>query len=144
MKNVVIAGYARSPFTFASKGELSRVRPDDLAARVVKALIERTGVRPEDVEDLIVGCAFPEGEQGFNIGRLIGFLTEVLPLSVAGVTVNRFCEIRKAVPSSWTGTVGCWRSIASRCSPRSWARLSEYRRSGCRANGARYPCRHQK
>ena len=91
MKNVVIAGYARSPFTFASKGELSRVRPDDLAARVVKALIERTGVRPEDVEDLIVGCAFPEGEQGFNIGRLIGFLTEVLPLSVAGVTVNRFC-----------------------------------------------------
>ncbi len=91
MKNVVIAGYARSPFTFASKGELSRVRPDDLAARVVKALIERTGVTPEDVEDLIVGCAFPEGEQGFNIGRLIGFLTEVLPLSVAGVTVNRFC-----------------------------------------------------
>jgi acetyl-CoA acyltransferase len=91
MKNVVIAGYARSPFTFASKGELSRVRPDDLAARVVRALIERTGVTPEDVEDLIVGCAFPEGEQGFNIGRLIGFLTEVLPLSVAGVTVNRFC-----------------------------------------------------
>jgi acetyl-CoA acyltransferase len=91
MKNVVIAGYARSPFTFASKGEMSRVRPDDLAARVVKALIERTGVKPEDVEDLIVGCAFPEGEQGFNVGRIIGFLSEVLPISVAGVTVNRFC-----------------------------------------------------
>ena len=91
MKNVVIAGYARSPFTFASKGELKRVRPDDLAAHVVKALVERTGVKPEDIEDLIVGCAFPEGEQGFNVGRLIGFLSEVLPISVAGVTVNRFC-----------------------------------------------------
>jgi len=91
MKNVVIAGYARSPFTFASKGELCKVRPDDLAARVVKALVERTGVEAGDVEDLIVGCAFPEGEQGFNVGRIIGFLSEVLPLSVAGVTVNRFC-----------------------------------------------------
>jgi acetyl-CoA acyltransferase len=91
MKNVVIAGYARSPFTFASKGEMRKIRPDDLAARVVRSLIERTGVKPEDIEDVIVGCAFPEGEQGFNVGRLIGFLSEVLPLSVAGVTVNRFC-----------------------------------------------------
>ncbi len=91
MKNVVIAGYARSPFTFASKGEMRKVRPDDLAARVVRALVERTGVKPEDIEDVIVGCAFPEGEQGFDVGRLIGFLSEVLPLSVAGVTVNRFC-----------------------------------------------------
>ncbi|TDJ15248.1 MAG: thiolase family protein [Gammaproteobacteria bacterium] len=91
MKNVVIAGYARSPFTFATKGEMRKVRPDDLAARVVRSLIERTGVKPEDIEDVIVGCAFPEGEQGFNVGRLIGFLSEVLPLSVAGATVNRFC-----------------------------------------------------
>ena len=91
MKNVVIAGYARSPFTFAHKGEMRKVRPDDLAARVVKALVERTGVNPEDIEDLIVGCAFPEGEQGYNVGRLIGFLSEVLPLSVAGATINRFC-----------------------------------------------------
>ena len=91
MKNVVIAGYARSPFTFASKGALARVRPDDLAAHVAKALIERTGVNPDDIEDLIVGCAFPEGEQGYNMGRLVGFLSQVLPISVAGVTVNRFC-----------------------------------------------------
>lgn len=91
MNNVVIAGYARSPFTFASKGEMSKVRPDDLAARVVRELIERTGVKAEDIEDLIVGCAFPEGEQGFNVGRIIGFLSDVLPISVAGVTVNRFC-----------------------------------------------------
>jgi acetyl-CoA acyltransferase len=90
MKNVVIAGYARSPFTLANKGALTRIRPDDLAAQVVASLISRSNVKPQDIEDLIVGCAFPEGEQGFNIGRLIGLLAG-LPQSVAGMTVNRFC-----------------------------------------------------
>ena len=90
MTNAVIAGYARSPFHFASKGGLARVRPDDMAAQVVRALITRTGVNPEDIEDIIMGCAFPEGEQGLNVARLIGLLAD-LPLSVAGVTVNRFC-----------------------------------------------------
>lgn len=90
MKHVVIAGYARSPFTPAGKGALARVRPDEMAAQVVRALVARTGVRAELVEDLIVGCAFPEGEQGFNVARMVGFLAE-LPLTVAGVTVNRFC-----------------------------------------------------
>jgi acetyl-CoA acyltransferase len=91
MKDVVIAGYARSPFTYANKGQLVKVRPDELAAQVVRALVERTGVDVEDVEDLLVGCAFPEGEQGFNVARIIGILSEKLPLSVAGVTINRFC-----------------------------------------------------
>lgn len=90
MKPIVIAGYARSPFTFAARGDLARVRPDDLAAQVVRGLMSKTGVNPEDLEDLIVGCAFPEAEQGLNVARLIGFLAD-LPLSVAGVTVNRFC-----------------------------------------------------
>jgi acetyl-CoA acyltransferase len=90
MKNVVIAGYARSPFTPAKKGELARVRPDEIAAQVVRALVERTGAKSADIEDLIVGCAFPEGEQGFNVARLIGFLAG-LPQSVGGTTVNRFC-----------------------------------------------------
>lgn len=90
MKNVVIAGYARSPFTPAKKGELARVRPDDLAAQVVRGLLERVPVDPADLEDLIVGCAFPEGEQGFNVARMIDFLVD-LPISVAGATVNRFC-----------------------------------------------------
>ena len=89
-RNVVIAGYARTPFTFASKGEFARTRPDELAAEAVSALIERTRVKPEDIEDLICGCAMPEGEQGLNVARLIGFLSH-LPLSVAGATVNRFC-----------------------------------------------------
>ncbi len=90
MKNAVIAGYARSPFTLARKGALATVRPDDLAAHVVRGLVERTGVDPADLEDLIVGCAFPEGEQGFNVARLVGFLAG-LPLSAGGTTVNRFC-----------------------------------------------------
>jgi len=89
-RNVVIAGYARSPHHFAGKGDLARVRPDDLAAQVVKSVVERTGVAPDDIEDLIMGCAFPEGEQGFNIARLVVFLAG-LPESVAGTTVNRFC-----------------------------------------------------
>jgi acetyl-CoA acyltransferase len=88
--NAVIAGYVRSPFHFAGKGGLTRVRPDDLAAQVVRALVFRSGVKPEDIEDIIVGCAFPEAEQGLNVARLIGLLAD-LPLSVAGVTVNRFC-----------------------------------------------------
>ncbi|MGF1631407.1 MAG: thiolase family protein [Kiloniellaceae bacterium] len=89
-KNVVIAGYARSPFHFAHKGEMVKLRPDEMAAQVVRGLLDRTGVDPKDIEDLIVGCAFPEGEQGLNVARLIGFLAE-LPISVAGTTVNRFC-----------------------------------------------------
>jgi acetyl-CoA acyltransferase len=90
MKHVVIAGYARSAFAPAKKGSLARVRPDELAAEVVRALVARTGVKPEDVEDIIVGCSFPEGEQGFNVARMIGFLAD-MPISAAGTTVNRFC-----------------------------------------------------
>ena len=90
MKNVVIAGYLRSPFTPANKGELARVRPDELAAQVIKGLVEKTGVKTEDIEDLILGCAFPEAEQGMNLARIVGILAG-LPLSVAGTTVNRFC-----------------------------------------------------
>ena len=90
MRNVVVAGYARSPFHLAGKGALARVRPDDLAAQVIRGLIQQTGVKAEDIEDIVLGCAFPEGEQGFNIARLIGLLAD-LPLSVGGMTVNRFC-----------------------------------------------------
>lgn len=90
MKNVVIAGYARSPLTFARKGDLATVRSDDIAAQVIRALVERTGVTPDHIEDLLMGCAFPEGEQGFNVARVVGLLAG-LPITVAGATVNRFC-----------------------------------------------------
>ena len=90
MSNVVIAGYARSPFHLANKGGLKKVRPDDLCAAVVKALVERTKVNPDHIEDLLLGCAFPEGEQGMNVARQIVFLAG-LPITVAGTTINRFC-----------------------------------------------------
>ena len=90
MPRAVIAGYVRSPFAPASRGELRKARPDNLAADVVRALVERSGVESEAIEDLLVGCAFPEGEQGLNLARLVGFIAQ-LPLSVAGATVNRFC-----------------------------------------------------
>ena len=90
MNNAVIAGYVRSPFHFAHKGALVEKRPDDLAAEVVQGLLAQTGVDPAEIEDLIIGCAFPEGEQGFNLGRIVALIAE-LPISVAGATVNRFC-----------------------------------------------------
>ncbi len=90
MNHAVIAGYVRSPFHFAHKGALVEKRPDDLAAEVVSGLLHQTGVDPAEIEDLIVGCAFPEGEQGFNLGRIVGLVAD-LPISIAGTTVNRFC-----------------------------------------------------
>lgn len=90
MNAPIIAGFVRSPFTFAKKGALARVRPDDLAAAVVRGLVERLGIDPALIEDVILGCAMPEGEQGLNIGRLVGLLAD-LPITVAGMTVNRFC-----------------------------------------------------
>jgi acetyl-CoA acyltransferase len=90
MKEAVIAGYVRSPFHFANKGDLTKVRPDDLTAAVVKALIAKTGIDAKEIEDLLLGCAFPEGEQGLNVARLIALIAD-LPQSVAGATINRFC-----------------------------------------------------
>ena len=88
MTDIVIAAYRRSPFTLANKGALTKVRPDDMTADVVRALVD--GIDVSGLEDIIVGCAFPEGEQGMNIARIVGFLAG-LPRSVAGTTVNRFC-----------------------------------------------------
>ncbi|MCE4073490.1 MULTISPECIES: thiolase family protein [Pseudomonas] len=90
MTSVVIAGYARSPFHFAKKGALIDVRPDDLAAQTVKALVQRSGLDASLIEDLIMGCSYPEAEQGMNIARITSFLAG-LPETVAGATVNRFC-----------------------------------------------------
>jgi acetyl-CoA acyltransferase len=90
MKEAVIVAYQRSPFHLANKGALIKVRPDDLAAAVVKSIVDKTKVEPNDIEDLLMGCAFPEGEQGFNVAKLVGMIAG-LPQSVAGATINRFC-----------------------------------------------------
>lgn len=88
--DAVIVAYARSPFTQATKGALATIRPDDLAAQVVKGLLAKVNVKPTDIEDLLLGCAFPEGEQGFNVARLVVLLAG-LPKGVGGATINRFC-----------------------------------------------------
>ena len=84
-----IAGYLRSPFTYARKGALASIRPDELGASVIRGLLERTGVPGEEIEDVIWGCAYPEGEQGINLGRVVAMLAG-LPHSVCGVTVETF------------------------------------------------------
>ena len=90
MHNAVIAGYSRSPFTISYKGELKSLRPEDILAQVINKLIFPSNLNKNDIEDVIVGCAFPEGEQGFNIGKVVTFMCD-LPRSVAGMTVNRWC-----------------------------------------------------
>ncbi|WP_085909554.1 thiolase family protein [Kiloniella majae] len=90
MVDIVIAGYARSPFHFANKGALAKVRPDDLVAQVIKGLVHKTGIEGKAIEAVFMGCAFPEGEQGLNVARLAVFLAD-LPQSVGGATVNHFC-----------------------------------------------------
>ncbi len=90
MTKAVIAGYARSPFTPANRGALARTRPDEFAGQTIKGLIDKVGLNTDDVEDLIVGCAFPEAEQGFNVGRILVFLSG-LPQTCGGSTINRWC-----------------------------------------------------
>jgi acetyl-CoA acyltransferase len=90
MKSAVIAGYLRSPFVPANKSPLAQIRPDEMAANVVRALVERSKVKVDDIEDLLLGCAFPEGEQGLNLAKLVAMMAG-LPQSVGGATINRFC-----------------------------------------------------
>jgi acetyl-CoA acyltransferase len=107
MKNAVIVDYVRSPFTPAFKGQMADIRPDEIVGQVVKALVKRTAVKTSDIEDLILGCAFPEGEQGLNVARIVTFLAN-LPDHIAGQTINRFCgssmqAVHNAVGSIATG-----------------------------------------
>src|SRR5689334_25261987 len=91
MQNAVIVAAVRTAVGKAPKGSLRTVRPDDMAAEVIKAVIERAGVEASDIEDVVLGCAFPEAEQGMNVAR-IALLRAGLPETVCGQTVNRFCS----------------------------------------------------
>jgi acetyl-CoA acyltransferase len=89
---IVIVDAVRSAVGRAHKGSLALKRPDELAGEVIKALLARNPqVKPSDVEDLVLGCAMPEGEQGLNIARVAGFLGG-LPEECGGQTINRFCS----------------------------------------------------
>jgi acetyl-CoA acyltransferase len=92
IKDVVIADAVRSAVGRAHKGTLAQTRPDELGGQVVAALLARVPqVKPADVEDLILGCAMPEGEQGLNVARVVSLLGG-LPIETGGVTINRFCS----------------------------------------------------
>lgn len=91
MRTAYILAAYRTPGCKAKRGKLKDMRPDDLAAIAIKGLIERTGVDPMDIEDVILGCAFPEAEQGMNFAR-VAVMKAGLPYQVSGQTVNRFCS----------------------------------------------------
>ena len=90
MYKSVIAGYVRSPFTMAKKGELIDVKPVNLLAEVIKNLVTKSKIIPNDIEDIVVGCAFQVGEQCFNIGKLVTFLAG-MDIKTSGMTVDRWC-----------------------------------------------------
>jgi acetyl-CoA acyltransferase len=91
MREAVIVAGARTPVGKAKKGTLAYVRPDDLGALVVKETLKRAGNYEGNIDDLIIGCAMPEAEQGNNMARNIGALAG-LPYTVPAITVNRFCS----------------------------------------------------
>jgi acetyl-CoA acyltransferase len=91
MKNVYIVAAKRSAVTKALKGSFKNLRPDELLAIVIKDTVESAQINPSDIDDVVIGCAFPEAEQGLNIARVSALLAG-LPDTVPGVTINRYCS----------------------------------------------------
>jgi acetyl-CoA acyltransferase len=92
MREAVIVSAARTAIGKAPRGALNGTRPDDMAAAVIKAVVERApGLDPKEIDDVVVGCAMPEAEQGLNMARA-ALLRAGLPVEVPGQTVNRFCS----------------------------------------------------
>src|SRR6476660_5206389 len=92
MKEAVIAAAVRTAVGKAPKGTLRATRPDDLAAFAIKGLLARLPeLDPREIEDVIIGCAMPEAEQGMNVAR-IASLRAGLPVEVSAMTINRFCS----------------------------------------------------
>ena len=100
----VIVGYCRTPFHRAHRGDFKDVRPEDLSAAVIRQVIERTGIPAESIEDLMLGCAYPEGEQGLNLGRISTYLSG-LPYTVPGMTTNRLCGSSMQVIHTAAGSI---------------------------------------
>jgi acetyl-CoA acyltransferase len=91
MKKAYILASYRTPGCRANKGKFATVRPDDLAALAILGLVERTAIDPMTIDDVYLGCAFPEAEQGMNVGR-VAAMKAGLPNDVPGQTINRFCS----------------------------------------------------
>lgn len=91
MKSAYILAAYRTPGCRAKKGKFKDVRPDDLGAIALKGIVERTGINAAEIDDVILGCAFPEGEQGMNMARVVA-MKAGLPITVPAQTINRFCS----------------------------------------------------
>ena len=104
MRNAVIVGYKRSPFTMARKGEMAEVRPEDILSQTINSLMQETKINKDDIEDIITGCAYPEGAQGNNIAKIVSFMTN-MPEHVAGMTVNRWCGSSMQAIHDATGAI---------------------------------------
>ena len=101
----VISDYVRTPFHRAHKGELAQVRPEDMLNATVTEILDRTKVNVNDIEDLMLGCAYPEGVQGLNLGRIATYLPG-LPNTIPGMTTNRLCGSSMQVAHSAAGAIG--------------------------------------
>jgi acetyl-CoA acyltransferase len=91
MKTAYILASYRTPGCRAKKGKFKYMRPDDLAAAALAGLVERTGIDAAQIDDILLGCAFPEGEQGMNVAR-VAALKAGIPYQVPAQTINRFCS----------------------------------------------------
>ena len=104
MRNAVIVGYKRSPFTFARKGEMANIRPEAILSQTINQLLNEIQINKNDIEDIITGCAYPEGAQGNNIAKIVSFMTD-MPEHVAGMTVNRWCGSSMQAIHDATGAI---------------------------------------
>ena len=100
----VLVGYCRTAFHRAHRGDLKDTRPEDMAAAVTKGVLERTAISGENIEDLLLGCAYPEGEQGLNLGRITTYMAG-LPNTVPGMTSNRLCGSSMQVIHTAAGNI---------------------------------------
>ena len=91
MRDAYIVSSVRTPGCKNRRGAFRETRPEDLLSHIMKACVDKVGVNPKEIDDCMIGCAFPEGEQGLNIGRVAARMAG-FPNEVAGATVNRFCS----------------------------------------------------
>jgi acetyl-CoA acyltransferase len=100
MKDVAIVSGVRTPFGRAIKGSLKDTRPDTMAQLVIEEAVKRSGVDKAEIDDVVLGCAMPEAEQGMNVAR-VAALAAGLPVEASAMTVNRFCSSACSRSRSW-------------------------------------------
>lgn len=107
MRDVVIVAMGRSAITKVNRGGLAKIRPEELGAQVLSGVLEKVPNLPlSKIDDVIVGCAFPEGEQGMNIAKVISQMAG-LPITVSGQTVNRFCSSGLQTIATAANAIAC-------------------------------------